>query len=333
MKNSTKNTTDKAKNTTPTRISIIIPSAPDRDFSDILDNLRNVKPHNISLQILIVKGKWPPLQRNLAAEKADGKYVFLFDDDIIIPKGTLEKVIRDFEENPSVDVIGGPNLTPPKNTFLQRCFGLAHASYFTGAFASVRYHPAKKLKTTRAENLISCNLAFRSKVLKENPFDLGIFPNEENELLNRIQKKGHKLEYDPDFFIYHHRRKNLSSYVKQIFAWGKGRALHTIKRPQNFSIAFFVPLLFVIYLLTLIFLRNVFYLAPFFLYLLLDAGFSIQAAAREKNAAYFFAMLPILPLTHIIYAIGSFWGLLNFRSKPRAIPPIGELQIIETELL
>ncbi len=332
MTNSTKNIPRKARSAENARISVVIPSAPERDFSGILENLKQIRPIGMALQIFVVKGKWPPAQRNAGITKADGKYIFLFDDDVIVPEKTFEKIIAEFEKCPSADVIGGPNLTPPQNTFLQHCFGLAHASWFTGAFASARYYPAEKLVRARAEHLISCNLAFRSKVLKENPFDLKIFPNEENELLNRVQKKGYGLKYDPDFLVYHHRRKDLSSYIRQVFAWGRGRALHLILRPRNFNFAFFVPLCFLFYLLSLIFIRDIFYLYPLFLYLIMDLLFSFQAAARGKNPLCFFIMLPLLPLTHIVYALGSLWGLLTFWQKNRSAPSKHDLQIIEIEL-
>jgi succinoglycan biosynthesis protein ExoA len=285
------------------RVSIVIPSAPDRDFSAILHNLREIKPEGVTFQVLVVKGTWPPIQRNMAIEKADGEYIFLFDDDIIIPKGVIEKVLDEFKSNPHIDVIGGPNLTPPKNTFLQHCFGLAHASAFTGAFTAIRYYPAKKIQNVDAEQLISCNLAFRAGIIKKNPFDPHVFPSEENELLNRIQKNGGKLSYNPEFFVYHHRRKNIYAFFKQIFNWGKGRVLHTFQRYQNFSPAFFVPLVFLIYLTCLIFVREFYFYLPLFFYLILVIIFSIQAALRGKNFLYFFPMLFLLPMTHIAYGL------------------------------
>jgi succinoglycan biosynthesis protein ExoA len=318
------------------KISIVIPSAPARDFSEIVSNLEKIKPADTVMQIIIVKGTWPPTQRNVAIKKADGKYIFLFDDDVIIPKGSIEKAMEILDKDQHADIVGGPNLTPKSNGFLQHCFGLAHASYFTGAFTSARYWPAKTLnkcpEKTCAEHLISCNLAFRSEVLKNNHFATDIFPNEENELLNRLQKKGFKLRYNTDFFVYHHRRKTLPKYIKQIFAWGKGRAIHTTAHPKNFNPAFFAPLLFLIYLIGLPFIKITPYLAPIILYALLDTIFAFQAAIRGKNPAYFPILFFIFPITHISYALGMVLGFFTFWRTMKPHAQKKDMNIIEINL-
>ena len=314
------------------KISIIIPSAPERSFNEIVENLRRIRPANLTLQIILVKGTFPPLQRNLAIEKAKGEYIFLFDDDIIVPGGAIEKVIREFRENPGADIIGGPNLTPVKDGFMAHCFGLAHASYFAGASTAARYFPARRLKKATESHLISCNLAFRAEVLKQNRFDPHIFPNEENELLGRLQRKGYKLRYDPDFFVYHHRRKNLQGYIKQIFNWGAGRTLHMSGRPAHFNPVFLVPLAFLAYLLTLAFFSPLWYLAPLGLYILLDFAFSVSASIKEGCICTFFMMLWLFPLTHIVYALGLIWGLVRHFRRPPPLPDPKDFQTIEIEI-
>lgn len=296
------------------------------------------------MQIIVVKGTFPPLQRNIAIEKATGQYIFLFDDDVLVPPGAMEKVLEDFAKNQDVDVIGGPNLTPPNNGFLQHCFGLAHSSYFTGASTATRYFPARNLKNISESNLISCNLAFRTNTLKENPFDPVVFPNEENELLGRLQRLNHKLSYNPDFFVYHHRRKTLSGYVKQIFNWGAGRTVHSLTRPAHFNPVFLVPLAFLLYLVSLAFFRPLWYMMPLILYIVLDIGFSFFAAlrahqnsdsahrptgAKSCTLSFFPVMLLLFPLTHIIYALGLVWGLVRHFGRARVVPAKESFQTIE----
>ncbi len=313
-------------------ISIIIPSAPERSFQEIIENLRRIRPENIAIQILVVKGTWPPLQRNFAIKKASGEFIFLFDDDVIIPAGTIKKVLKAFNQNSNFDVIGGPNLTPPDNGFLQHCFGYAHASYFTGAGTAARYFPSRRIKRATENHLISCNLAFRAGVLKAHPFDPKIFPNEENDLLLRLQRLGYKLNYDPDFFVYHHRRKNLKSYIKQIFNWGSGRMARTLKKPDNFSPFFFVPLAFLFYLASLPFFHPMWYAVPLFLYLLLDFVFSLAVSFKERCLCFFLVMLALFPLTHIIYALGLIAGTATGFTAYRHLPAEKDLQTIEFNL-
>ena len=313
-------------------ISIIIPSAPDRSFAEILDNLKQIKPLHTTFEIFIIKGTYPPLQRNLGIQKATGKYIFLFDDDIIIPKGSIEKVLTLFTEHPELKVIGGPNITPKEDSFLQHCFGYAHASYFVGLNTAVRYYPAKNLKQVNENHLISCNLAFDAKTLKEHPFDPQIFPNEENDVLGRILRDGNTLSYAPEFMVYHHRRNTLKKYIKQIFYWGVGRTLHTLYRKHHFKITFFVPLAFLLYLLSLIFFHPLWYFMALVLYIFLDIVFSFLAVFQSKNVFTFFIMPWLFPLTHITYACGLFWGFPKKFQKQKTLPDTKDFEFLEIKI-
>ncbi len=301
------------------KISIVIASAPDRSTDEILSSLKQIQPKNIEFEILIVKGTHLSVQRNMGIEKATGEYIFLFDDDVIIPDGIIQKVIAIFESEPKIDVIGGPNLTPPTDNFLQHCFGYAHANYFTGLNTSARYYPAN-IQEADENLLIGCNLAFRSEIIKNNLFDPEMDCNDENEVLNRIIQKGGNLRYSKDFFVYHHRRKTVSAYIKQIFRWGIGRTMHFFKHTKNVSPIFLVPLVFVLYLISLSVYNPGWYLLPALLYIILALSFALQIAIYYKSPFSVFIMPWLFLITHISYGCGLFWGIiLKIYQKPRPI--------------
>ena len=316
----------------PAKISIVIPSAPDREFTPILENLKKIQPHGIAMEIFIIKGTWPPLQRNLAIKQASGEYIFLFDDDVIVPDGGIQQVLKTFAQNPAIQVIGGPNITPPGNSFIQHCFGFAHASYFIGLETAVRYYPAKKPPRVDENHLISCNLAFRSTVLKHHLFDPEIFPNEENELLGRILKSGNLLSYNPDFIVHHHRRKNIRAYIGQIFNWGKGRTIHSFKRIKHFKPLFFVPAFFLFYLISLIWFHPRWYCLPLIIYGLVDVLFSFNVAIEGKKWRYFGVMVWLFPLTHITYALGLLFGFTQLGTQQQKLPEEKSFQLIKIEV-
>jgi len=314
------------------KISILIPSAPDRSVDDVLDNLKKIKPYNTDLEIFVIKGNWLPVQRNMGIKAATGDYIIFFDDDIVIPKGVIEEAIETFENNPDVQVVGGPNVTPPENDYIQHCFGFAHASPFVGLQTAARYRPTKGIKKVTEKHLITCNLAFRAKTLKENLFDPVICPNEENDLLARLTQKGYLLAYNPDFFIYHHRRKTLKAYMKQIYNWGRGRTLHSIKSPSHFDLSFFVPLFFLFYIISLIFIHEPWYFLPLVLYIFLDTVFAIQTALEAKKPSAFWMMMFLFPLTHLTYAIGLLIGVSVVWQEAKRIPEEKEFLLIKVEL-
>lgn len=313
------------------KVSIIIPSAPNRSTHDILSNLHEIRPPNLEFEIFIIKGTWPPSQRNLGIKNATSEFIFFFDDDVIIPKGSIEKALQVFQKNPEIMALGGPNLTPTKNSFMQHCFGHAHASFFTGLHTVSRYRTLKKLKKVTENNLATCNLAFRANILKKNYFNPYFYANEENELLGRILAEGHVLGYCPDFFVYHHRRKNLSGYLRQIFKWGEGRTIHTLYRPAHFKVTFFIPLLFFFYLASFIWIHPLWYLIPLLLYAILDVGFTIFTFWKEKKPSLLIIMLWLFPITHITYAMGTVYGFFTFFKKKK-LPREQDFQIIKIEI-
>lgn len=303
------------------KISTIIPSAPYRSPQAVIENLQQIRPANLEFEILVIKGTWPPLQRNLGIDKATGDYIFFFDDDIIIPAGSIENALKTFDQNPKIQAVGGPNLTPKANSFIQHCIGQALSSFFTGLDTCVRYYQAKPPGKVNENHLITCNLAFRKNIIKENLFNPELYENEENELLGRILRKGNQLAYNPEFYIYHHRRKNIFLYLKQIFNWGKGRTLHSFKQPKHFSFVFFVPAIFLLYLIDLVFYHPTWYIYPLFLYTLINLFFSIKICLEQKKITFFFVMPWLFLLTHLSYACGTIYGLFKIKTKKELPDP------------
>ncbi len=314
-----------------TKISIIIPSAPERRATGILSNLIDVKPAKCAFEIFIIKGTWPPLQRNIGIQKAAGEYIFFFDDDVIIPKGSMEKALETFQKNPRTQAVGGPNLTPKNSSFMQQCFGHMHASPFAGFKTVTRYRISKNLKKVNENNLTTCNLAFRTKILKENHFRTDFYANEENELLGRILRKGNLLAYNPDFIVYHERRKNIWQYIKQIFKWGEGRTQHFLKRPAHFKPVFFIPLLFLFYLLGIPWLHSRLYFMPFFLYIFLALLFTARIAWTEKKMAYFMALPWLFFITHATYAAGTLSGFATVFIRKK-LPDEKDFHVIKIDI-
>lgn len=302
------------------KISVVICSLPDRSVDFTIQNLKEIRPKNVTMEIIIVKGKWLPIQRNIGAEHSTGHYIFYFDDDLIIPKGSIESALATFKNNPQISALGGPNVTPPKNTFLQHCFGYALASWFVGFNTATRYWPSSKIKNVTESNLTGCNMAFTKSTLDHTRFDPHLMPNEENNLLEKLRLNGKKLAYDAGFIVYHHRRPTLKKYIRQIYSWGKGRTDHILREPDHFRIQYYVPVLFALYLLSLLFCHHVYYLLPLFLYLILIIAFSLQTTFRAKNIAYIFVMPFIFTITHLAYAAGLIAGFFTM-SHPPQLPP------------
>jgi len=333
------------------KLSFIIPSAPNRNHFTILNNLRSLHTQHFKnkykFEVFLIKGTWPSAQRNLGIKQATGEILFFFDDDIILTKDSIQVPIKHFT-NSKTAAVSGPNLTPPKNTFLQHCFGYVLASPFTMSNNACRYRPIGKTREVDGNTIISCNVALRPQAAKNNPYNEKMFHNEENEWFERIRrdkKNGGNLIYDPKFTIFHHRRTNLKKFIKQIFNWGQGRGEHIIIEPKNFKLSFLVPSIFTIYLISIPLLTHIIKskfpqippfttYTPLIAYFFLNTFFTIKIAIHEKNFKSISITFWLMPTVHITYGISLIIGLLRQTFSPKPIPKFDpkKFELIKIEL-
>jgi hypothetical protein len=148
-------------------------------------------------------------------------------------------------------------------------------------------------------------------------FDEALYPNEENALMDNLQKRGAKLLYDPEFVAYRRPRPNLQTFIKLLMTYGRGRAEQFRLHPTPGSMLNFVPPMFCVYVLLvplcgmLGWLPGIF---PMGVYALAVVSQTIASMKRHGIARSVLAM-PLLFFTWIFYGIG-FWRGLFTRLKP-----------------
>jgi cellulose synthase/poly-beta-1,6-N-acetylglucosamine synthase-like glycosyltransferase len=293
------------------KISIIIPIGPNKSADSIISSLNGLDYPKKDMEILVVEGTQPAKQRNEAIAKANGEVLFFFDDDVTVEPDIIKKMLKHYEDN-KVAIVGGPNLTPKSDSFIQKCFGYVMESSFGTAGMHNRYKADGIAREATEKDLILCNLSARKSVLeKEGAFVESLYPNEENELFNRLQANGHKLIYDPEAIVYHSRRSSVKAFIKQNFNYGRGRMEQSLIQPSSFKILFVAPTIFTLYLVLLPLIKNKIYLIPLFLYLLLSVAIGIKISWSKKDPK----LLPLLPwmfsLVHVPYGLGFVYGLFS----------------------
>jgi len=290
-------------------VSIIIPVKPGSKVK-ALDALRNVDYPAAAVEIIVAEGKCPSRQRNMAAAAAGGDILYFLDDDSIVIPEFLLKAVNHFG-NTSVAAVGGPSLTPESDTPLQQAFGLALSSRFGSGGVCNRYRKKGGVRETGDDELILCNLSMRSDVFRAfGGVDERLYPNEENELMDRIRNKGLALVHDPDLAVYRSQRKTFPAFVRQIFGYGKGRGRQTLIGGIS-GFGSFVPVVFLLYILSLFLMDKPVYYLPLLCYLvmgLLGAVGESQRAGRLCLAPVLFSLFPVL---HLSYGAGILRGLLS----------------------
>ncbi|MFH1456005.1 MAG: glycosyltransferase [archaeon] len=296
-------------------ITVIIPYALN-SLPKVVDSLKKVDYPKHKIQLLISVGNNPSKQRNQALKQAKGKIIFFFDDDPIIPKDYFKNILPYFKDK-TVAGVGGPVLTKRNVSFFQKCAGYVLASYFATQKMHARFTPVGKTRIANEKDLISCNLAIRKSVLGKKPFDERLYPNEENELLNRLRREGYKLIYDPKAKTYRGQRENLYQFAKQFFRYGKSRVEHLILQPKNFTPLFLMPACFVFYLLLLILFPLPWMFIPLVLYILLDLIFSVKIVFEQKSLTSLFCVPYLFLIVHVVYGLGTIYGPLQPFKRPR----------------
>ncbi|HEY4716302.1 MAG TPA: glycosyltransferase [bacterium] len=310
-------------------ITIVIPVRPDDIPEKSIASVGKMDYPAELMEVLIAEGWFPSLQRNEAVKKAKGDIVYFLDDDSDAPPDTLIKAVKHLNDS-GADVVGGPSLTPDTDTFIQKCFALMFASPFGGFNIRHRHKKSGKYRSATERELISCNLAIKRDVfLRENGLRGELFPNEENEFLDRLTARKYKLFYDPEMYVHRSQRKGIWRFFKQIFTYGRGRMDQTLMNPVFIKLYHFVPMLFVIYLASIPFADNYFYLMPLFAYSALSLFFSGISALEARRLACFFIMPIVFAVCHIAYGMGSIWGILKKILKIEINRPSREIIVRE----
>jgi cellulose synthase/poly-beta-1,6-N-acetylglucosamine synthase-like glycosyltransferase len=267
-----------------------------------------------SVEVLVTEGFQPSRQRNLAAASSSGEILYFLDDDSKVSPDFLARAVRHYID-PQVAVAGGPSLTPDSDGILQHSFAMVFTSVFGGGGMRNRYRRSGVVRSTGDHELILCNLSFRRDIfLSAGGFHESLYPNEENELLERIAREGWRLIHDPDLFIYRSQRSNLRAFSRQLFGYGRGRGEQTVISGRIRPITL-VPSLFGVYLLSLPFANNPVYYIPLLCYLITVALVAVMAALRHGRALSALLLPLVFPLFHICYGVGLIWGVISKRTR------------------
>lgn len=289
--------------------TIIIPVKP-AGVVRALERLRHSVDYPAErFEVLVAEGRKPSRQRNLAAAEATGEVLYFLDDDSLTEPGFLQRAARHFAD-PSVAVVGGPSLTPGTDTLFQRAVGIALASPLGGGGARNRYRAAGTARATSERELILCNLAFRKEIfVTMGGLDERLYPNEENELLDRIAQAGLGLRHDPELAVQRSQRPTLRAFFRQFCGYGRGRGEQTRIAGMR-SVVDFLPTLFLAYLLLLPLLPWRPALLPLCIYGAVAAVSSLAGAAGKRLFSAIPWLMILYPSLHLCYGFGFAKGLL-----------------------
>ena len=298
-------------------VTVIIPARPDEAEVTAVKAARDLDYPADKLEIILARGKQPSVQRNTALRAAKGELIYFLDDDALPSSANLRHAIEHFRD-PKVQMLGGPNICPADAPFLEQVFALVLSSWIAFGPSRARYAKVGKVRETSEKELILCNmLGRRETLLAHGGFNEALYPNEENALMDNIQKTGGKLMYDPELFVWRRPRRTLEQFMRMLMNYGRGRAEQFRTTPTLGSLPNFVPPLFCAYLAVLI---PAAYFWPVALLPLAIYYFAIivQGLTLIPRGGMIRSLcaLPFLVETHIFYGIGFWRGLFTPLKPP-----------------
>lgn len=258
---------------------------------------------------IVVHNGSPSEKRNLGIKLAKSDYLAFIDDDAQAPRDWILKGTKFLEQE---EVVGGPNLVHQEDTLKQRASDAFYSSKF-GSFREV-YRYRKEKGRLYADNLGTVNLFIRkSTILRAGGFDGNYWPGEDTNLCERLKKKGVKLRYSPELFVYHHRRDTLIGHVKQIWRYAVYRGTSFLKGERNYF--YFLPSILLLLLIALIAISIA--IDPILLLAIVIFAIAISFCAfldfylRSANLKVALLGLLILWPSHLAYSTGVIRGLLR----------------------
>ncbi len=287
---------------------------PDNDFSFPEEKVRVISTGPVG----------PAVKRDLALKYSQAGILAFIDDDAYPEADWLKNAVTYFN-NSEVAAVGGPSITPDDSSLLETAGGLVYSSLFVSGPYIYRYLPRKK---RFVDDYPCCNFIIRREVFEQaGGFKNDFYPGEDTKLcLEVTQKLGHKIVYDPNVLVKHHRRPLFRRHLEQLsnYAFHRG---HFFKRFPETSRkpAYMLPSLFIAYGLLgsmLSILKPAFALAfiltilSYLLIIMINALYlALKDHSRWSKPKLFLLTTAGIVLTHLTYGLYFIKGLLAGKLK------------------
>ena len=207
---------------------IVVDNNPKAGVKDVLRDFENV----LHLPMERNLGFGAGMNRGIAHAK--GRYILIFNPDIVIRPGSLEKMTEFMDQNPDVGICG-PKLLNPDGSLQYSCYRQPHIllpayrrtpiGMFKFARESVRHYlmiNESHHQEMDVDSLIGAALFTRVEDLKE----VGIFDERffmyygDNDLCRRFWSAGKRVVYQPraEMVHYHRRASADGNFFTQLFS-------------------------------------------------------------------------------------------------------------------
>jgi hypothetical protein len=210
-----------------------------------------------------------------------------------------------------VEIVGGPALLRPHATAWEEIFNALLTHTLIVGTVSSRYSARGEFRPATQTDLILCNLAVRRSIFEKiGPLSTHLYPNEENEWLDRAQAAKIGAYYDPSLQVFRPQRSAPMPMILTLLRYGMGRTRQFRVSGWRPTFHQFLPAMAVVTLLAL--LRWHLEMEFIFLWLLASAiiAFSCHSLLHTWQRIVAGLIAPLIPLTYTIGQVVGWFALL-----------------------
>ncbi len=248
--------------------------------------------------------------RNLGIKNSNGRIIAFTDADCIVDASWIARIIKHFDRDSQIGVIGGPYLPMKQRQLYAKYIGSNVSKFFPLESGFTR---PKSIGTGNAAYLREC-------IEKVGGFNEQLAFGEDIELNRRVAQAGYKLFFANDVKVLHKYRETLGEVTKWAFSNGKASS-ELNKVTRNYVKLLFpygqtLALCFAALLITAILIRNAFiiqalllFLPIFYIYRLLRFKRNPYTPRFGRKARLAFPLIDIC--VYFLGAVGSLVGTIG----------------------
>lgn len=185
------------------------------------------------------KNSGPGDSRNYGMERATGDYFLLLDSDCILPEDYLSIVESSIEGN-YTDAFGGPDKAHYSFSTWQKAVDYSMTSFLTTGGLRNKETPTSKFQ------LRSFNMGLSKKAFRLTGGFSRQRVGEDIDLNYKFLKHGCSTRLIPEAYVFHKRRSNWFSFLKQTTNFGAARPILSRMHRGSFKPSYLFPSVFVL---------------------------------------------------------------------------------------
>jgi len=290
------------------RFEVIVADGESTDATP--DIVRRLACEYDNLELVPNPGRWSSAGRNAGLRIARGDIVLVVDGHCDVSDPNHLSHLSDALKRSGADCIGRPQPLDVRNaTPLQRAIAVARSS-------RLGHHPSSRIYSSE-ESFVqphSVAVAYRRSVFDAvGQFDDAFDACEDVEFNHRVAHAGLRCFFTPRVAVHYHPRSSISGLFRQMVRYGRGRVRLLRKHRETFSIACFLPALFLLGLVAgPLFAWHSPWLAATYasvvaVYAAVVAATSIGLSLQARDLRF----LPWLPLVFGAIHLGAGFGVLR----------------------